>query len=71
MTTQSKVPEYHASIISKFPANEWVKPYNSSTSNDHQVFSDLYEWGLVERRIEEHYKGKTLIGTSFYFKYNK
>jgi len=58
--------QYHNNIISaKFPADTWVKPYN----DDYAVFADLYEWGLVERKIEKHYNGKTFIGISIYFKY--
>jgi hypothetical protein len=63
-----KPTTYHQEIKAKYPAGEWVKPTNNG-SNDFDVFADLYEWGLVERKVEYHYSGKTLIGSSFYFKY--
>ena len=64
MTTQ-----YHTEILSKYPANEWVKPTNLNC-NDYDVFANLYEWGLCERKIQYHYKGKQLIGSTHYFKYS-
>lgn len=69
MTTQSITLDYHNEIMAKYPAGEWIKPYNSSKSNDYSVFSDLFEWGLVEKKTECHYKGKQMIGASHYFKY--
>lgn len=61
---------YHAKIISKFAANEWVKPTNLN-SNDYHVFADLYEFGLVERRIEYKYRGENVLcGANVYFKYS-
>lgn len=70
MTTENQIPAYHQQVIGKFPANVWVKPYNSSSCNDHQIFSDLYEWGLVQRKIVPHYNGKQHIGSSVYFMYS-
>lgn len=64
-----KVIEYHKEIASKYPANKWVKPTNNN-SNDFDVFADLFEWGLIERKIEENYRGNPLVGTTQYFKHN-
>lgn len=61
--------DYLVSTISKYPSNEWVKPTNNG-SNDYDVFANLFEWGMVERKIEDHYRGKTFIGTTQYFKHN-
>jgi len=65
----NNVPTYHKEIISKFPANEWVKPTNND-SNNYSVFADLFEWGLCERKIERNYRGKTFIGNTVYFMYS-
>lgn len=61
--------DYLSETLSKFPANQYVKPSNND-SNDYDVFTELFELGLVERKIENHYSGKILIGSTFYFKHN-
>jgi hypothetical protein len=65
-----EIPAYHKQIMLSYPANTWIKPTNKD-SNHFDVFSQLYEMGFVERKIERHHRGKTFVGTTHYFKYTK
>jgi len=59
---------YQTEVLNKYPANEWVKPTNNG-SNDYDVFTELFEAGQVERKIEPKHSGKTFIGNNVYFKH--
>ena len=61
---------YHKSVVNNYPINEWVKPTNKN-SKDFDVFTDLFEFGLADRKIENHYAGKTHVGSTHYFKISK
>lgn len=63
------IPAYHSEVIKGYPVNTWVIPTNNNC-NDYDVFANLYEWALVERKIEYHYKGKQLTGSTHYFKHS-
>jgi hypothetical protein len=61
--------DYHIEIISQFTKGEWFKPTNFN-SNAFFVCADLFEWGLIERKIEDVFIDNRIVGRNFYFKYD-
>ena len=59
---------YHFEQLKKFVAGEWFLPTNKD-GNDFSICADLFEWGLIERKIEQIVIDGRFKGTRIYFKY--
>lgn len=61
--------QYHIERAKKFTANEWITPTNKD-GDDYDIFAQLFEFGLCERKVEEKTKYGKFSGNKIYFRYN-